>query len=76
MEIKEGLERIESKLQRGMKTRIKMKANIELSRVADMLFLLPRLSIISHLFEPSLPCPSPPSQTDLLIESKRVYAEF
>lgn len=70
MEIRECLERIESKLQKGMKMRIKMKANIELSRVADMLFLLPSLSIISHLFEPSLPHPSPPSQTDLLIESE------
>lgn len=53
-----------------------MKANIELSRVADMLFLLSSLSIISHLFEPSFPHLSPPSQTDLLIESKRVCAEF
>lgn len=56
--------------------RIKMKANIEHSRVADRLFLLPSLSIISHLFEPSLLHPSPPSQTGLLIESERVYAGF
>lgn len=70
MEIRESLERIESKLQRGMKMRIKMKANIELSRVAHMLFLRPSLSIISYLFEPSLMRPSPPFQTDLLIESE------
>lgn len=56
--------------------RIEMKANIEHSRVADRLFLLPSLSIISHLFEPSLLHPSPPSQTGLLIESERVYAGF
>lgn len=70
MEIRESLERIESKLQRGMKMRIKMKANIELSRVAHLLLLRPSLSVISYLFEPSLMGPSPPFQTDLLIESE------
>lgn len=49
--------------------RIKMKVNIEVSRVADTLFLLPSLSIISHLFESFLPHPSSLSQTDLLIDS-------
>lgn len=76
LELREILGRIESKQRRGMKGRIKMKASIEVSGVADRLFLLPSLSIISRSFAPFLLHPSPPSQADSLIESERLYAKF
>lgn len=76
LELREILGRMESKQQRGMKGRIKMKASIEGCGVADRLFLLPSLSIISRLFVPFLLHPTPPSQADSLIESERVYAKF
>lgn len=47
LETRTGFGKIVSKLQRGMKTRIKMKASTEVSQVADIHFLLLALSIIS-----------------------------